>query len=293
MVPILKTILIAVARIIPVLLVVGLSVVWSHEKGLRLDFQQKAVNATTKLHSVEKRNVRLVQELEASRESEARMKEEKLNLIAQLGQRDDHIRRLLAEMVQILSGMNPVDLGKLSIHGDSEIWEPVKEQLDNATIEVEAPVIQEVNIDTPAPVVKMPQMLPTPSFISGSPQMQIEERPVSAIAPQTMALDLGAAGESTRQISNITIKEREEAVHQELKNDLKGEVLVVNREHNFVVINRGMEHGVIEGSDMAIFRDNRKLGSVRIETAYQKISAATVVEGAVGDFSTGDGVIEA
>ncbi|MBN1405054.1 MAG: hypothetical protein JW946_00870 [Candidatus Omnitrophica bacterium] len=54
-----------------------------------------------------------------------------------------------------------------------------------------------------------------------------------------------------------------------------GEVLVVNREFNFVVINLGKKDGIKEGDRFMIYDVNRPLGEVSVETVRENISAAS------------------
>lgn len=290
MINISRSFLIVLARMIPVVLVVGLSVVWSQEKGLRLQFQNKVEYISEKLSRTERVNTELKQELEVSKQTAERIKEEKLQLISQLGERDEHIRRLLSEMVRILSGSNAIDLGRLTIRGKEEVWDGVNKELKNVA---NVPVVNnfaQTRIPEPANHLKLPPIQPM-NIRLGSPQVQIEERVLPSIPP------VNAVNPAERELAplkdmNIQVKERTSEKTQKPM-QIIGEVLVVNREHNFVVLNRGVEHSLREGDLLQIYRDDKRLGSVQIETAYQKISAATVIEGFVEDFKTGDGVVGA
>jgi myosin heavy subunit len=57
-----------------------------------------------------------------------------------------------------------------------------------------------------------------------------------------------------------------------------GEVLTVNREFSFLVINLGKSHGIEEGMTLRIKRDNKNLAQVRIETVREHISAAALMD---------------
>lgn len=56
-----------------------------------------------------------------------------------------------------------------------------------------------------------------------------------------------------------------------------GEVLVVNREFDFVVINLGFDHGLDIGSVLEVFSGEQVLGKVQIEKIYGNMSAATIL----------------
>jgi myosin heavy subunit len=57
-----------------------------------------------------------------------------------------------------------------------------------------------------------------------------------------------------------------------------GEVLTVNREFAFLVINMGKSHGIKEGMVLSIRRDDRNLAQVRVETVREHISAAALID---------------
>ena len=57
-----------------------------------------------------------------------------------------------------------------------------------------------------------------------------------------------------------------------------GEVLTVNREFAFLVINLGRSHGMEEGMVLSIKRDDRNLAQARVETVREHISAAALVD---------------
>lgn len=282
-----RSFLIILARLVPVLLVVGLSVVWSQEKGIRLQLQNQFTYISEKLSRTEQVNAELRSNLEVSLQNEERIKSEKLELISQLGQRDEHIRRLLSEMVQILSGGNAIDLGRLTIRGKEEVWSGSNKEPKVAT----APSINNF-VQTKPPVLLPNIQLPKiqPVYISpGSAQVQMEERLLPANPPIRNADILDADLPLNRE-SNISIKNHVMSpINKTIK--VSGEIFVVNQEHNFVVVNRGIEHYLREGDVLQVYRDEKRLGTVQIETAYHKISAATVIQGLVEDFKTGDGVV--
>jgi len=69
-----------------------------------------------------------------------------------------------------------------------------------------------------------------------------------------------------------------------------GEIVVVNKEHKFVVVNAGLDNQLKEGSDLKVIRAGIKIGQLRVETVYKKISAAGVTEGDVVEFAIGDSI---
>jgi myosin heavy subunit len=57
-----------------------------------------------------------------------------------------------------------------------------------------------------------------------------------------------------------------------------GEVLTVNKEFAFLVINLGKSHGIEEGMVLSIRRDNKNLAQVHVETVREHICAAALVD---------------
>ena len=57
----------------------------------------------------------------------------------------------------------------------------------------------------------------------------------------------------------------------------EGQVVVVNREYDFVVMNLGKSHGLTLGQEFQIVRDNQILGRVKVEKIYDELSAAAIL----------------
>ncbi len=82
-------------------------------------------------------------------------------------------------------------------------------------------------------------------------------RPVSATATAAVipsSASLGAAGGSS-----------------------DGQVVVINREYDFIVMNLGKNHGLSVGQEFQIVRGNAILGKVRVEKVYDELSAAAIL----------------
>lgn len=60
---------------------------------------------------------------------------------------------------------------------------------------------------------------------------------------------------------------------------LKGEILTINREFNFVVINLGKADGIDEEMVLEVRRDKDVLGQIQVETVKDHISAAAIIAG--------------
>ena len=56
-----------------------------------------------------------------------------------------------------------------------------------------------------------------------------------------------------------------------------GQVVVVNREYDFIVMNLGRHHGLSVGQEFQIVRGNNILGRVKVEKVYDELSAAAIL----------------
>lgn len=59
--------------------------------------------------------------------------------------------------------------------------------------------------------------------------------------------------------------------------DLRGEVLIVNDEFNFLMIDLGKKDGLSAGTILGVYQDKKLLGKIRTEEVYTNISEATVL----------------
>ncbi len=56
-----------------------------------------------------------------------------------------------------------------------------------------------------------------------------------------------------------------------------GQVVVINREYDFIVMNLGKNDGLSIGQEFKIVRDNEVIGRVRVEKVYDELSAAALL----------------
>jgi hypothetical protein len=57
----------------------------------------------------------------------------------------------------------------------------------------------------------------------------------------------------------------------------EGEIIVVNREYDFIVMNLGRSHGLSEGQEFRVVRGDEVLGTVKVEKIYNELSAAAIL----------------
>jgi len=56
-----------------------------------------------------------------------------------------------------------------------------------------------------------------------------------------------------------------------------GQVVVVNREYDFIVMNLGKNHGLSVGQEFQVVRGNEVLGRVKVEKVYDELAAAAIL----------------
>jgi len=90
-------------------------------------------------------------------------------------------------------------------------------------------------------------------------------------------------------VQQVPIKQQEQYLYEDIPDTVtetvlyepsfaQGEVLTVNREFAFLVINLGRSHGIEEGMILSIKRDDKNLAQARIETVREHISAAALID---------------
>jgi len=246
-----RTLPLILARFIPILLVLTLSVFWVQEIKHRLSVQRQLEVNVDRLLEAETRIKETNTALNDAREKTIEAKAETQYLVRQLGERDEHIRRMLAEMIRLLSGNSDVNLGEISIPSDKESWRGVKREMES--IVNQPPIIRQI-----APIT---HRIPSSVVLQKSfalRQVEVEERGV-----QPVPGNVSASAEP---------KKSPPADSAPWGSD--GRILAVNEEHHFVVVNRGLKDGVEEGASLIAYRNGRPIGELLVETAYDKISAA-------------------
>lgn len=266
-----------VARLLPIVLVLSAGFFWKYEKVHRLQTEKR-------LKTVSEQLVKSQTDLASAQEEAQTANEEKRFLIQQLGQRDEHIRRLLAEMIKLLSGSGSVDLGEVLVRSkDSSAWDGVRNEMQN--IISQKPIGQATLVSAPAQIapaevaqaVKAAPVTPA----MGLRQTQVESSRALPSAPISVAMPgqsgvLAANGSSSGAAGLF-----------DARIDRGGQILTVNVEHKFVVISQGSDNGLKQDARFDAFAGNEKIGRVQIGTVYDRISTASILDGDIKLFREG------
>jgi DNA repair exonuclease SbcCD ATPase subunit len=93
--------------------------------------------------------------------------------------------------------------------------------------------------------------------------------------------DLPETKESIKVEPKKELVEATEQVDQ--KPPLSGEVLLINKEYNFLVLSLGEVDGAVQGDVFEISREGTALGQVRLEKVHKNMSAANFLPGLIAN----------
>lgn len=90
---------------------------------------------------------------------------------------------------------------------------------------------------------------------------------------ETAIADAKARAEAKMK-ANVLPAKVEKKEKAPLAKSLEGKVVVVNKEHNFVVLNLGSKDGVSMGDEFSVSRAGKNIGDVKVEKVHESMSAA-------------------
>lgn len=96
-------------------------------------------------------------------------------------------------------------------------------------------------------------------------------------------------------LGTILVTDKEDFIPapEALPERLEGEVLVINRNHNFAVINLGRNHGLSGAEVFSVYHGSNYIGDIKIEEAREHISACNFLSEIVKNrISEGDRVVK-
>ena len=101
--------------------------------------------------------------------------------------------------------------------------------------------------------------------------MELSDRP-------TVELDkVVVSGEPSGSLASASPDSRALPVSTTTASSATGQVVVVNREYDFIVMNMGKNQGLTVGQEFKIVRGSEVLGKVKVERVYDELSAAAIL----------------
>jgi myosin heavy subunit len=208
------------------------------------DLQSRLDDAVQTRTRAEEDLKRVRSELKQAQEELARTVEEKQTLTRSIDDREQEISRLTKELEQTRSEGGQVRQQLSDLQSERDTMERQLADLERAKSDLEAKVTE------------------------------LSERPTVELEKVRVTSDEAAAAVSAVALPTTA------AVAGTLED---GRVLVIDREYDFIVMDRGKNHGVAVGQEFHIVRGEEVLGTVKVEKVYDVISAAALLPGAKED----------
>lgn len=108
---------------------------------------------------------------------------------------------------------------------------------------------------------------------------QLAELEQSKAELETKVLEL--SGQPTVELDKVVVNSGEAAAVSApitpSASNREGQVIVVNREYDFIVMNLGKNHGLEIGQEFQIVRGTEVLGWVKVEKIYDELAAAAIL----------------
>lgn len=114
-------------------------------------------------------------------------------------------------------------------------------------------------------------------------QKQLEELQQAKAQLETKVLELSNASTPTVELDKVVVSGAPGLQQAQPASAVQGQVLVINREYDFVVVNLGKNQGLGVGQELQIIRGQDVLGRAKIEKLYDELSAAAILPGAKKD----------
>lgn len=212
-------------------------------RGENLDLQAKLHDTQQAKVRVEGELAQTRKELDGAKEQLAKAVEAQTTLSRSLTEREEELGRLTKELTQTKDAAQhaAVQLAQLQDERDT-----IRQRLDEAT---QAKGAAESRVaELAQPTVQLENVVVTND----------QAQPAKADAAHAAAPDQGAPIAAAQGL-------------------MSGQVVVVNREYDFIVMNLGKHHGLLVGQEFQVVRDNQVLGKVKVEKVYDELSAATIL----------------
>lgn len=202
-------------------------------------------------------------QLETVKEELAKTIEAKTSLAQAVEARQNEIDRLAKELGQVSSRAQEVTAQLTALQEDKNSAQSRISELQTENEALEARV----------------------SELFARPTVELEKVVVSSASNETSKLSFN------NELFNPVSSRNALSDASSISSSGAGEIIVVNREYEFVVMNLGKNHGLSIGQEFQILRGNEILGRVKVEKVYDELSAATILPDSLqGKIREGDGV---
>ena len=201
-------------------------------------------------------------ELAQTQEQLAKATEEQRTLTATLGSREEQLSRVVQELEQARAAAEQSAAQLAAIRGEHETLQQQVSTLQQSKQELESKMTQLSS----RPTVELEKVLVTDTRLS-SPPPAVSASPLADAFPASEPPAMPPARMSAAPISAPAAQAP----------STSGQVVVVNREYDFIVMNLGKNHGLSIGQEFQIVRGDSVLGKVKVEKVYDELSAAAIL----------------
>ena len=190
-------------------------------------------------------------ELDQSKTALAKAVEARETLVASIEAREKEITRLTKNLEQAQNDSKQIASQLTELQSERDAAKKQLADLQKAKGELESKVME----------------------LSGQPLVELEKVRVASDQPtgtgKAVAMPASASSSDLAQ----------------------GQVVVINREYDFIVMNMGRNRGLSVGQEFQIVRGNEVLGKVKVEKVYDELSAAAILpESQKNNIREGDSV---
>ena len=106
----------------------------------------------------------------------------------------------------------------------------------------------------------------------GRAKSELESKVMELSSQPTVELDKVTVGSNAVPTSGAVMP-----VSVSAEPSTNGQVVVINRDYDFIVMNLGKNHGLLIGQEFQVVRGAEILGKVKVEKVYDELSAATIL----------------
>ena len=194
---------------------------------------------------------RISQELDHSKEELAKAVEVRETLASSIEDREKEITRLTKSLEQAQNDSKQIASQLTTLQSERDTAKKQLADLQKAKGELESKVME----------------------LSGQPFVELEK--VRVANDQETGTEKSAAMPASASSGDLT----------------QGQVVVINREYDFVVVNMGRNRGLSVGQEFQVVRGTEVLGKVKVEKVYDELSAAAILpESQKNNIREGDSV---
>ncbi len=206
--------------------------------------QGQVASIQTAKAEIEEELSRVKSDLTDSKEQIAKAQQEQQQLATNLEQRQGELSKLTQAMDQMMKELSQVRADKDQLSGQI-----AKLNGEHETLQKQLTFAQEQQQNLESKI----------SELSRVPTVQLERVVVSSAEQEPSAM---LAAMPTRSVST---------------NSINGQVLVINRDYDFVVMDLGKNQGLTVGQEFQIVRGSEEIGKVKVEKVYDDLSAAAIL----------------